>query len=170
MGYGHRSQCRRYASLDCARPQAVSAGHRGSYARPLRGHSALARPGCGSGQLGYALPPHTALLRGRRKEILQRAPHQHPADRLQLCIADALMAAARNRRCDVVGQRRRQYGGLHAHLLRYDRSARVLQHARCRCRYVLRQECLLGLQLGEQHGLSALQSDVPIAEGCARLA
>ncbi len=48
------------------------------------------------------------------------------------------------------------------------RSSRVLQYSWCRCCDLQRQECLLGLQYGEQHGLSTLQPVVPNFEGGSR--
>jgi len=49
-----------------------------------------------------------------------------------------------------------------------DRPPRVLQHTRSRRRKLHRQQRLLGMQLGQQHGLPPIQCDVPLAESCPR--
>ena len=104
------------------------------------------------------------------KQYFNERPTSTQQTGFSLCGTDALLAPARGGRHPVVWQRRRQHGGLRAYLLWQHRAARVLQHARRRRRDLLRQKRLLGVQLGEQHGLSALLDDVPGPQGCPRLA
>lgn len=122
----------------------------------------------GGWHMANALPSDSFDIQGEWQELLQRAPDINAANWFLLCVSDEVLAATRDWWRALVWQRRRQHDCLHANILWQHGSARVLQHSWSRCRDILNEERLLGLQLGEQHGLPTLLNDVPKPEDGTR--